>query len=94
MVVLNASAAFVTAGLNENFSQGTERAIDSIGSGRAMEKLNSLINCLALNHQLCWWSMILPVDANRLSGAKSKALPLHSHNPDSDRPGYKVDDLF
>lgn len=44
MVVLNVSAAFVTAGLSDNFSQGTERAIDSIDSGRAMEKLDSLIN--------------------------------------------------
>ena len=44
MVVLNASAAFVSAGFADNFSDGFERAVDSIDSGRAMEKLDSLID--------------------------------------------------
>ena len=44
MVVLNASAAFVSAGLADNFSDGFVRAVDSIDSGRAMEKLDSLID--------------------------------------------------
>jgi len=44
MVVLNASAAFVSTGFADNFSDGFERAVDSIDSGRAMEKLDSLIN--------------------------------------------------
>jgi len=43
MVVLNASAAFVSAGVADNFSEGIERAVDSIDSGRAMEKLDRLI---------------------------------------------------
>lgn len=44
MVVLNASAAFVSAGVAGNFSEGVGRAADSIDSGRAMEKLESLID--------------------------------------------------
>ena len=44
MVVLNASAAFVSARVADNFSEGVERAKDSIDSGRAMEKLDRLID--------------------------------------------------
>ena len=36
---LNASAAFVSAGVADNFSEVLMRAKDSIDSGRAMEKL-------------------------------------------------------
>ena len=44
MVLLNAAAAFVAAGLDGDFSEGIERAGDSIDSGRAREKLDSLVN--------------------------------------------------
>lgn len=44
MVVLNASAAFVTTGLDKSFDEGIERAKDSIDSGKAREKLLSLID--------------------------------------------------
>jgi anthranilate phosphoribosyltransferase len=44
MVLLNAGAAFVAAGLDGDFNEGIERAKDSIDSGRAREKLDSLIN--------------------------------------------------
>ena len=44
MVILNAAAAFVAAGLDGNFKEGIERARDSIDSGRAREKLDSLVN--------------------------------------------------
>ncbi len=44
MVLLNAAAAFVVAGLDEDFSKGIERAKDSIDSGRAKEKLEALVN--------------------------------------------------
>jgi anthranilate phosphoribosyltransferase len=44
MVVLNSAAAFVAAGLDHDFKGGIERARDSIDSGRAREKLNSLID--------------------------------------------------
>jgi anthranilate phosphoribosyltransferase len=44
MVILNAAAAFVAAGLTDDFSEGTERAVDSIDSGRAREKLDRLID--------------------------------------------------
>jgi anthranilate phosphoribosyltransferase len=44
MVLLNAAAAFVAAGLDGNFNEGVERAKDSIDSGRAREKLDSLVN--------------------------------------------------
>ncbi len=43
MVVLNAAAAFVAAGLDPDFRAGMERAEDSIDSGRAREKLDSLV---------------------------------------------------
>ncbi len=43
MVLLNAAAAFVVAGLDSDFTQGIERAKDSIDSGRAREKLDSLV---------------------------------------------------
>ncbi|MGD8992573.1 MAG: anthranilate phosphoribosyltransferase [Desulfobacterales bacterium] len=43
MVLLNASAAFVAAGLCDNFKEGIRIAADSIDSGRAQEKLNQLI---------------------------------------------------
>lgn len=44
IVLLNAAAAFVTAGLDNDFKAGIERARDSIDSGRAREKLHSLVN--------------------------------------------------
>ena len=43
MVLLNGAAAFVASGLDKNFREGIERAKDSIDSGRAKEKLDSLI---------------------------------------------------
>lgn len=43
MVLLNAAAAFVTAGLDKDLKAGIERARDSIDSGRAREKLHSLV---------------------------------------------------
>jgi anthranilate phosphoribosyltransferase len=43
MVLLNASAAFVAAGLCENFKEGIKIAKDSIDSGRAREKLHKLV---------------------------------------------------
>ncbi len=43
MVLLNASAAFVAAGLCDDFKTGIEIAKDSIGSGKAREKLHRLI---------------------------------------------------
>jgi len=44
MVLLNAAAAFVAAGLEDDLMGGIERARESIDSGRAREKLESLIN--------------------------------------------------
>ena len=44
MVLLNASAAFVAAGLDSDFKEGIERAKDSIDSGRAREKLDALVS--------------------------------------------------
>ena len=38
-----AAAAFVAAGLDSDFTEGIERAKDSIDSGRAREKLDSLV---------------------------------------------------
>jgi anthranilate phosphoribosyltransferase len=43
LVLLNAAAAFIVAGLDNSFPDGIERAKESIDSGRAMEKLNNLI---------------------------------------------------
>ena len=43
MVLLNASAAFVAAGLDENFKEGIERAKDAIDSHGAMDKLDALV---------------------------------------------------
>ena len=43
MVLLNASAALVAAGLDPGIKEGIEKARDSIDSGRAKEKLDSLI---------------------------------------------------
>ena len=43
MVLLNAAAAFVAAGLDNDLVEGIERAKDSIDSGKAKEKLNSLV---------------------------------------------------
>ncbi len=43
MVLLNAAAAFVAVGLDGDFKEGIERGRDSIDSGGAREKLNSLI---------------------------------------------------
>jgi anthranilate phosphoribosyltransferase len=44
IVLLNAGAAFVAAGLDNDLKAGIERAQGSIDSGRAKEKLDSLIN--------------------------------------------------
>ncbi|MFH1627568.1 MAG: anthranilate phosphoribosyltransferase [Pseudomonadota bacterium] len=44
MVVLNAAAALLAVGLADNFSEGAKRAMDSIDSGRAREKLDNLID--------------------------------------------------
>ena len=43
VVLLNAAAAFVSTGLDGNFREGIERAKESIDSGRAKDKLDSLI---------------------------------------------------
>ncbi len=43
MVLLNASAAFVAAGLCDNFKEGIRIAADSIDSGKAHDKLDQLI---------------------------------------------------
>ncbi len=44
MVLLNAAAAFVATGLDRDFKGGVERAKESIDSGKAREKLDSLIS--------------------------------------------------
>ncbi len=44
MVLLNAGAAFAAAGLDPDIEKGIQRAIDSIDSGRAKEKLERLID--------------------------------------------------
>jgi anthranilate phosphoribosyltransferase len=44
MVLLNASAAFVAAGLDQRFSEGIKRGKDAIDSGRAEAKLKALIS--------------------------------------------------
>ena len=43
MVLLNASAAFVVAGLCDEFKMGIEIAKDSIESCKAREKLHKLV---------------------------------------------------
>ena len=43
MVLLNAASAFVVTGLDNDLKEGIKRAEDSIDSGRAMAKLDSLI---------------------------------------------------
>ena len=43
MVVLNAGAAFVAAGLESDLKNGIQRAADVIDSGRAKEKLEALV---------------------------------------------------
>jgi chorismate synthase len=43
MVLLNTAAAFVAAGLANDFTEGMERARESIDSGKAREKLDSLV---------------------------------------------------
>jgi len=43
MVLLNAAAAFVASGLDQNFQEGIERAKDAIDSKQAYKKLDSLI---------------------------------------------------
>ncbi len=44
VVLLNAAAAFVSADLDGNFTEGIERAEESIDSGRAKDKLDSLVD--------------------------------------------------
>ncbi len=43
MVVFNTGAAFAAAGLDPDIEKGIQRAIDSIDSGKAKEKLNELV---------------------------------------------------
>jgi anthranilate phosphoribosyltransferase len=43
IVLLNAAAAFVAVGLDNDFESGISRAEDSIDSGRALEKLDKLV---------------------------------------------------
>lgn len=43
MVLLNGAAAFVASGLDSDFEGGIERARDSIDSGKAKDRLDSLI---------------------------------------------------
>ncbi|MBW2133464.1 MAG: anthranilate phosphoribosyltransferase [Deltaproteobacteria bacterium] len=43
MVLLNAGAAFMAAGLDRDFQGGIDRARESIDSGRALQKLQNLI---------------------------------------------------
>lgn len=43
MVLLNAAAAFVAAGVGGDFSEGIRMATDSIDSGKARQKLDNLI---------------------------------------------------
>lgn len=43
IVVFNAAAAFVAAGLDKNLKDGIRRAEDVIDSGKAREKLNALV---------------------------------------------------
>jgi anthranilate phosphoribosyltransferase len=45
VVVMNAAAAFVAAGVEPDFQAGKERAEGAIDSGRAREKLERLIRC-------------------------------------------------
>ncbi len=47
MVLLNASAAFVAAGLCDDFNEGIEIAVDSIDSGKARQKLDNLVEVTA-----------------------------------------------
>ena len=47
MVLLNASAAFVAAGLCDDFNEGIKIAADSIDSGKARQKLDNLIEVTA-----------------------------------------------
>ena len=49
VVLFNAAAAFLAAGLDGHFKEGIKRAEDSIDSGKAMEKLEKLAD---LTHQL------------------------------------------
>jgi anthranilate phosphoribosyltransferase len=43
MVLMNAAAAFMAAGLDNNFQDGVRRAEVSIDSGQAKNKLDQLI---------------------------------------------------
>ena len=43
MVLLNASSAFIAAGLDSDFNEGIQRARETIDSNKAMNKLRSLI---------------------------------------------------
>ena len=47
MVLLNASAAFVAAGLCDDFREGIKIAADSIDSGNARQKLDNLVEVTA-----------------------------------------------
>jgi anthranilate phosphoribosyltransferase len=44
VVLLNAAAAFVSAGLDSDFKAGIQRAGQALDSGRAAEKLDRLVN--------------------------------------------------
>ena len=47
MVVLNAAAAFVAAGLDKDLKSGIQRAAEVIDSGKAREKLDALVKFTA-----------------------------------------------
>jgi len=57
MVLLNSAAAFMAAGLDPDFIQGIERAKDSIDSGRAGEKLDSLIRFTQQCEEFVRWEI-------------------------------------
>jgi anthranilate phosphoribosyltransferase len=44
MVLLNAAAAFVAAGVDENLEQGVERGCEAIDSGQARQRLDDVIS--------------------------------------------------
>jgi anthranilate phosphoribosyltransferase len=44
MVLLNAAAAFVASGLDQDFLSGIDRGKDAIDSGHAKKKLDDLVS--------------------------------------------------
>jgi anthranilate phosphoribosyltransferase len=51
IIILNAAAAFVTAGKADSFSQGVEMANQSVDSGEALRKLEGLVACTNRAHR-------------------------------------------